>query len=91
MFLAAAFQLFTLALLGDPVRWLFGTFGVLFLISAILAFISPENTFAAIAEILGFIFLIVGMTIGSAAGFEPRPSGYEPAQSYLDLVTRGLS
>jgi hypothetical protein len=54
VFLAAAFQLFTLALLGDRVRWLFGIFGVLFLISAILAFISPENTFAAIADILGF-------------------------------------
>lgn len=31
------------------------------MISAILAFISPENTFAAIADILGFLFLIVGI------------------------------
>ena len=29
--------------------------------AAILAFISPENTFAAIADILGFLFLIVGI------------------------------
>ncbi len=26
-----------------------------------LAFISPENTFAAIADILGFLFLLVGV------------------------------
>ena len=26
-----------------------------------LAFISPEDTFAAIADILGFLFLIVGI------------------------------
>jgi uncharacterized membrane protein HdeD (DUF308 family) len=61
MFLGAACQLFTLAWLGDRLRWLFGIFGVLFLISAVLAFISPENTFAAIADILGFLFLIVGI------------------------------
>jgi uncharacterized membrane protein HdeD (DUF308 family) len=30
-------------------------------IAGIIAFISPENTFAAIADILGFLFLIVGL------------------------------
>jgi uncharacterized membrane protein HdeD (DUF308 family) len=39
------------------VLWLFG---VLLLIAGVIAFISPENTFAAIADILGFLFLIVG-------------------------------
>ncbi|MGZ5356173.1 MAG: DUF308 domain-containing protein, partial [Solirubrobacterales bacterium] len=28
---------------------------------AVLAFISPENTFTAIADMLGFLFLIVGV------------------------------
>ena len=36
-------------------------FGVLFVIAGVIAFISPENTFAAIADILGFLFLIVGL------------------------------
>ena len=31
------------------------------LVAAVLAFISPENTFAAIADILGFLFLLVGV------------------------------
>jgi uncharacterized membrane protein HdeD (DUF308 family) len=35
-------------------------FGVLLLVAGVIALISPENTFAAIADILGFLFLIVG-------------------------------
>jgi uncharacterized membrane protein HdeD (DUF308 family) len=61
MFLGASLQQFTLASLTDHLKWLFAIFGVLFLIAAVLAFISPENTFAAIADILGFLFLIVGV------------------------------
>jgi len=35
-------------------------FGLLLVIAGVIAMISPENTFAAIADILGFLFLIVG-------------------------------
>ena len=35
-------------------------FGLLLIVAGVIAFISPENTFAAIADILGFLFLIVG-------------------------------
>jgi uncharacterized membrane protein HdeD (DUF308 family) len=42
-------------------RWVSGLFAVLFLIAAIIAFISPENTFAALADTLGFLFFFVGM------------------------------
>jgi uncharacterized membrane protein HdeD (DUF308 family) len=35
-------------------------FGLLLLVAGVIALISPENTFAAIADILGFLFLIVG-------------------------------
>ena len=42
-------------------RWLFVIFGVFFVIAGVIAFISPENTFAAIADILGFLFLLVGI------------------------------
>ena len=61
MFVGAAAQNFTLGMLADRGKWIFWIFGGLFLVAAILAFISPENTFAAIADILGFLFLIVGV------------------------------
>jgi uncharacterized membrane protein HdeD (DUF308 family) len=41
-------------------RWVAGIFGVLFLVSAVISFISPENTFAALADTLGFLFLLIG-------------------------------
>ena len=47
--------------LAESGGWLFGIFGFLFGIAGILALISPENTFAALADILGFLFFIVGI------------------------------
>jgi uncharacterized membrane protein HdeD (DUF308 family) len=61
MFLGIAVQNFVLAGLADRHGWLFGLFGVLFLGASAIAFISPENTFAALADTLGFLFLIVGI------------------------------
>jgi uncharacterized membrane protein HdeD (DUF308 family) len=42
-------------------RWVAGLFAVLFFGSAIACFISPENTFAGLADMLGFLFLFVGL------------------------------
>ena len=42
-------------------RWVSGLFAGLFLIAAVIAFISPENTFAALADTLGFLFFFVGI------------------------------
>ena len=61
MFLGAALQQFLLMVLSDHMKWLFALFGVLFLGAAVISFISPEDTFAAVADILGFLFLIVGV------------------------------
>ncbi len=61
MFLATGMQQFLIASLVDSGRWLFYLFGVLFLIAGVISLISPENTFAALADILGFLFLIVGI------------------------------
>jgi uncharacterized membrane protein HdeD (DUF308 family) len=61
MFLGVSVQNFALAALTDRMKWLFALFGGLFLVAAVLAFISPENTFAAIADMLGFLFLLVGV------------------------------
>jgi Short repeat of unknown function (DUF308) len=61
MFFAAALQQFAFAGLVDHGRWLLAIFGVLFSIAGVLALISPENTFAALADMLGFLFLLVGV------------------------------
>jgi uncharacterized membrane protein HdeD (DUF308 family) len=61
MFAATAMQQFVIASMLAEGRWLYWLFGALFVVAAVIAFISPENTFAAIADILGFLFLIVGV------------------------------
>jgi uncharacterized membrane protein HdeD (DUF308 family) len=60
MFLFSAVQQFTLAGLTDgAARWLALIFGVLLGAAGILALVNPEATFAGLADILGFLFLIV--------------------------------
>ena len=61
MFAAASAQQFVLAAVAERARWLFAIFGVLFGAAAIVCFIHPENTFAGVADILGFLFLMVGV------------------------------
>jgi uncharacterized membrane protein HdeD (DUF308 family) len=60
MFLYAAMQQFVLAALADSLRWLWALFGVFFLIAAGVCFFNPEDTFAGLADTLGFLFLLVG-------------------------------
>jgi uncharacterized membrane protein HdeD (DUF308 family) len=54
-------QQLVLAVVGAPLRWLWALFGVLFLACSVVAFINPEETFAGLADILGFLFLTVGV------------------------------
>jgi uncharacterized membrane protein HdeD (DUF308 family) len=62
MFLAAAFQQFVIAAFaGGWARWVLVFFGVLLLVAAVLSFIEPEETFAGVADILGFVFFIIGV------------------------------
>jgi uncharacterized membrane protein HdeD (DUF308 family) len=61
MFMAAGLQQFLLAALADHLKWLFVLFGVLFVICGITCFIEPEDTFAGLADMLGFLFLVVGI------------------------------
>jgi uncharacterized membrane protein HdeD (DUF308 family) len=49
------------ALTGSGVKWIWWLFGVLLLVGGVISFVSPENTFAALADILGFVFLIIGV------------------------------
>ena len=62
MFFLAGVQNFAGAALAERHGWVYGLFGVLFMIAGVVALISPENTFAALADILGFLFLIVAIS-----------------------------
>jgi len=62
MFIFTGFQAFAIAGIAEgATRWIYAIFGVLLLVAGVIALISPENTFEAIADILGFLFLIVGI------------------------------
>ncbi len=61
MFLVFAAEDFLLALLDRRARWLWAIFGVLLTAGGIVALIHPRNTFAGFADILGFVFLVIGI------------------------------
>jgi Short repeat of unknown function (DUF308) len=62
LFLAFAAEEFALATLDDgATRWLWAIFGVLLAVAGVLALINPVSTFAGFAEILGFVFLLIGI------------------------------
>ena len=61
MFLLSGVQQLALAQMADRLKWLWALFGVLFLVAGVISLISPEETFAGIADILGFLFLLVGV------------------------------
>jgi hypothetical protein len=61
MFTFAGVQQLMMAAMAESLRWLWAIFGVLFLIAGVICFVNPENTFAGLADILGFLFLTVGV------------------------------
>jgi Short repeat of unknown function (DUF308) len=61
MFLTLGVENVALSTLDVPARWAWALFGGLFVVSAIVCFANPEDTFAGFADILGFLFLIVGV------------------------------
>jgi uncharacterized membrane protein HdeD (DUF308 family) len=62
MFLVAGVQNFFLgSLAGGATQWILWIFAVLFVIAGVISLIRPEDTFAGVADILGFLFLLVGV------------------------------
>ena len=61
MFLFAGSINITLAMAGVEYRWAWGIFGLIFFASAIVCFVEPDKTFAGLADMLGFLFLMVGI------------------------------
>jgi uncharacterized membrane protein HdeD (DUF308 family) len=63
LFLFAATQQFVAAALtGGWIRWLSVGFGALLVIAGVVSLFNPKNTFAGLADILGFLFLVVAAT-----------------------------
>lgn len=61
MLLLFAAEQFVFAYLDRGLRWLWSIGGVLLTAGGILALIHPVNTFAGLADILGFVFLVIGL------------------------------
>jgi uncharacterized membrane protein HdeD (DUF308 family) len=61
LFLVVGLQQFFIAYIAEGWKWLWVIFGVIFVLAGIVAIAYPKNTFAAIADMLGFLFLLVGV------------------------------
>src|SRR5687768_14594710 len=62
MFLGLGIENIALATFDLPGRWAWVLFGGLFLVAAVVCFANPADTFAGLADVLGFLFLIVGVS-----------------------------
>jgi uncharacterized membrane protein HdeD (DUF308 family) len=61
MFLGVGVENIALATFEVPMRWVWTLFGGVFLVSAFACFAKPTSTFAGLADLLGFLFLVVGV------------------------------
>jgi uncharacterized membrane protein HdeD (DUF308 family) len=61
MFVFSGVQQIVVAALTDRLRWVWIAFGVLFVVAGIVCFANPEDTFRSLADVLGFLFLFVGI------------------------------
>ena len=61
MFLLSGMQQFMVAAVAPTLKWIWYLFGLLFIVAGVIALFNPEDTFAGIADILGFLFLLVGV------------------------------
>jgi uncharacterized membrane protein HdeD (DUF308 family) len=61
MFLFAGIQQLVLAFAAPRLRWLWALFGLVFIACGVVALSDPAKTFGGLADVLGFIFLTVGV------------------------------
>jgi uncharacterized membrane protein HdeD (DUF308 family) len=61
MFLFSGVQQLVLAFAAPRLRWLWAVFGILFFACGIVALADPAKTFAGLADVLAFLFLVVGV------------------------------
>lgn len=73
LLLVFAAEELVLAVVDDgPTRWLWALFGCLLTAGGIAALVNPDGTFVGLAEILGFVFLLIGI-IWTVQAFIERP------------------
>ena len=60
-FLLFALEEFALAAVDRSARWLWVLFGIILAVGGVLALIRPTSTFAGFADILGFVFVLLGV------------------------------
>src|SRR4051812_26547408 len=61
MFIFAGLEQLALAMVADSPKWVWTLFGILFLICGVVALVDPADTFRGLADVLGFLFLTVGI------------------------------
>ena len=61
MFAFSGVQQIVIGMVAERLRWVWVAVGVLFLAAAVVCFINPEATFVGLADVLGFLFLGVGI------------------------------
>jgi uncharacterized membrane protein HdeD (DUF308 family) len=62
MFLIFAVEQFALAVLDHGwSRWVWAFFGVLLVAGGVVSLVHPRKTFAGFADVLGFVFLLIGV------------------------------
>lgn len=60
LFLVAGIQEFFIASMTPSWKWLYIVLGIFLVLGGIYALVHPLNTFVALADMLGFLFLLVG-------------------------------
>ena len=61
MFAFSGVQQIVVGMISGGWQWVWVAVGVLFLAASVVCFLNPESTFAGLADILGFLFLLVGI------------------------------
>lgn len=61
LLLVAGMQQFFMAYISEEWKLLWAIFGVLFVAAGIVALVYPKNTFAIVADMIGFLLLLVGI------------------------------
>ena len=62
MFLLFALEEFALAAIDRSARWLWVVFGIILAVGGVLSLIHPTATFTGFADILAFVFVLLGVT-----------------------------
>ena len=61
MFAFSGVQQIVVGMVTEHLRWVWVAVGALFLAAAVVCFVNPEATFVGLADVLGFLFLGVGI------------------------------